>query len=180
MKKFLFMIVLTLFILPNAFAGFQIKTAPISLLAGLTNAEIGFGMGNFVIGVGGMSGSYSNGIDTIKASESHVRLDYMFNGAFTQGWYLSASYAKISIELTQSPIFGGDDLTGSADASGFIVGVGYRWQWTSFFMELGLQYASLKFDDDKITISDGTTTEEEDAPSSVTGSGLEYNIGWSF
>jgi hypothetical protein len=99
-------------------------------------------------------------------------------GTFKEGWYLSGAVSSVSMDLATTDEFG-VRYSSDVSATGFQVGGGYRWLWTSFNMELGALYSSYSFDD-TITLkaSDGST-EEEDLPN-VAGFGIEWNIGWTF
>lgn len=153
------------------------------LIGGLS-LELGFGVADkVVLGVGGFSWNYDDGLTDYSVNEYHARLDYMFNGAFTKGWYLSAILSKLSVDVTVSNfgLFGASsDSHGEGSATGIVAVGGYRWQWPSFFMDLGLAYSSYSYDNDTIEVSDGSTTTEEDTPSAINGAGLEFNLGWVF
>ncbi len=181
MKKIIFILV-TLVSL-NSYS-FQIKTSPLLPIIGGLSAELGFGVtDNVAVGVGGFAWRFDDGLTEYNASEYHARIDYMFNGVFTQGWYLSAVLSRIDVAVTVSSfnLFGpSSDANGEGSATGFIAIGGYRWQWPTFFIDLGLAYSSYNFDGGTIEVDDGTTTSEVDSPSSISGPSLEFNIGWVF
>ena len=173
MKKLL--IVLTVLLSINAQAGvFQIKLQPVSFLIGLTNVELGYGVDALTFVAGGASADITLANDNVKITEVHAGVDYML----TKGWYVGAHASRIDLTLTQTNS-SSTELTGEATATGLVGRFGYRWQWPSFFMELGAQYASYSFDKLVLKSSDGSTSKDEDVPN-VAGAGLDFRLGWVF
>lgn len=164
----------------NTWAGMiQIKTAPIPLLIGLGNVEVGYGTGNLALGIGLASGTIDLDLsNSITIDEKRISLDYIFNS----GWYLGLAASSIELEVSKNSIFGGSSRDGRTKATGIIASAGYRWQWETFFMELGLESVNYNFEEETIKIEDetGAVVDEEEIPANATGTALEYNIGWAF
>jgi hypothetical protein len=177
LKKILFSLALLFSVTSQA--EIMLRTSPILLVAGGTNAEIDFKVSeNLSVGVGGLSWSAELLDVEFTVTEAHARFDYWFSGAFKQGWYANAGYSTMSMDLKTKDIFG-TEFEGEVSGSGVILGMGYHWQWESFHMELGYQLANYSFDSKlELEASDGST-EEESIPSGTSG-GLEFNLGWVF
>lgn len=180
MKKLLAGLILVLSVGAQASdKNWNVRVDPLTLLVGGTNVELDYAIADKISIGGGLVSWNVDLLDVeISMQEYHVRGDYWFNGAFQQGWYVSGVYSTISMELATI-----DSLNtryeADVSASGFKLLGGYHWQWDSFNLELGFGYVSYSFDD-KLTLeaADGSTLEE-DLPN-VTGTGLEFNMGWAF
>lgn len=180
MKKLL--LALTMLLTLNVHAqdkNWNLRFEPISWLVGATNVELNYAVGsNFTIGGGLVAWNVELLDIEIGLNEYHVRGDYWFAGAFQQGWYLSGIYSTINMNLQTTDSLG-TEYEADVSATGFKFFGGYRWLWENFNLELGYGFVSYNFDD-KLTLkaSDGST-QEEDLPA-VTGTGLEFNMGWTF
>ena len=177
-KKLLLSFVMLLSV--SAQAGvFQVRTQPLGFLLGLNNVELGYGVSNIMFVVGGTSADFEVGDDSLQFTEVHAGVDYML----TKGWYIGLHASKIDLTVTQTNVnlstFSTELLEGDVSATGVIARLGYRWQWTSFFMELGGEFGSYSFDKVELKSSDGTTTKKDDVPD-IAASGVDLRIGWIF
>ncbi len=150
----------------------SIRTNPIGLLVGAINAEISYGFKNIAVGMGGHSWDASLGDLDFKSSQLHARVDYWFNGSFNQGWYLGVLLGTLDIEVSNGLSSGELDTTFTSLAGG------YRWAWTSFFMDLGLQLTRVAASEIETVDSSGNNRDTESLPNANTG--IDFNIGWAF
>ncbi len=158
---------------------FRVSFDPILLVAGAINLSGDYAFTeNITAGAGYYNWSVDVGSIALDVTETHVRGDYWFSGAYNQGWYAGAIYSKITMTLDETLL--GTSYSGEFDATGILAVGGYHWQWASFGMDLGLTAGTYSFDNDlTLTASDGSTTTES-APSAVSGMGIEYNLTWKF
>ncbi len=56
---------------------------------------------------------------------------------------------------------------------------GYHWQWTQFFIDLGIGTSTYSFSD-TLDLEDENGNKEEESIPAISATGLEFNIGWTF
>ncbi len=195
LRQFVFCLVLSavVFASPHAQATpddtMNLRFSPIGLVVGLVMLDFDFKINdNWTLGpsvlLGGFeltstdSGGASESIK-VKAGGFGVKANYYFNGAFTDGWYLSPSIQRQSISVEVA------DATSSASAevTGTILRAigGYHWFWDSFNLNLGAGFSSWS-GPSKVRVTDsGGSTQDIDASSTrAAGLAVDFMIGWSF
>jgi len=156
----------------------NIKTNPVSLLVGATNAEVNYAFHkNFTFGLGGLIWSTTILDVEFTASEYHARVDYWFNAAFEQGWYAGLQVSKLGMELTT--VVSSVDYTGDISSTGYLAQFGYHWQWDSFNMDFGTYFGYYDFDSD-ITLKDVNGNTKDETVPAFGAVGAEFFIGWAF
>jgi hypothetical protein len=157
----------------------NLRFKPVQLLIGAGNIEVGYALTeNFSLAAGGMLWNVSLLDVDFEVTEMHVRGDYWFSGAFNDSWYFSGYISSMSLGM--ETIENSKNYSGDISATGFGIAAGYHWQWDNFNMELGVTWGSYSFDSKLELEASDNTTIEEDVPPSVTGGGLEFNMGFAF
>lgn len=177
MKKCLLVFVLILS--QSALADMMVRTSPLTLLIGAPNVELGFKVTDG-LSVGGGFTTWAVDINDIEMDflAYHARADYYFSGAYNQGWYISGIFGAASIDLATTDDAG---TKYKGDVNGTYVAFfgGYHWQWTQFFIDLGIGTSTYSFSD-TLDLEDENGNKEEESIPAISATGLEFNIGWTF
>lgn len=156
----------------------NIKTNPLSFLIGATNAEINYAVWKkFSLGFGGLRWSTTILDVEFTATEYHLRGDFWFNDAFKQGWYLGAQISRLGMDLTTE--VSGVDFTGSIASTGYLLQLGYHWQWDNFNIDFGSYFGYYDFDSE-IQLEDASGNTEDETVPAFGAIGAEFFIGWAF
>ena len=180
MKKWILMAIFALSMFGTAQAKtVMVTTQPLTMAVGLTNFALDIGIGGLTIGAGSQSFSADLGSATWAYSNTAIRVGYFFSGeAFTSSWYLrSESYSStFSVDSTIDDI----DYEGEATGTGTGVFAGYNWDWGGFNLGLGVGAASMSVGTVEVENDVNDDTETVGTPATVSGTGLEFYLGFSF
>lgn len=175
-------------IMPNAHAAegdtMNFRFSPLSLLLTTFDAHVDFALSpEWTLGPQVIFGSYtlssSGSFSEYKVSNAGLglRANWMMNGVFTDGLYVSPGLIFQRIKVTAKDSVG--DVTASASvpqASGI---VGYAWFWDSFNIQLGGGLA-FPLGSPDIKVKDSTGYEQTVKLNRLAGLALEFTLGWTY
>ena len=178
MKKLVFIVLCMMNSSVVLASDWNVKTNPISLLIGATNAEVNYAVhDHFTIGLGGLVWSTEILDIEFTASEYHARFDYWFHESFKQGWYIGAQVSKITMDLSTK--VSGVKFSGDISSTGYLGQFGYHWQWDHFNIDFGT-YAGYYSFDPNIELTDSAGNIEKETVPAFGAVGAEFFIGWAF
>ena len=159
---------------------FNIKTAPVSALIGISNLELDIAVSeHFTLGPSYTGFNFEHSDVDYDADAFGVRANYYFDRALAGGWLfgLSASYGDFVITKENNL---GITFTATAATRAYTVLFSYQAMWNHFNMTFGLgaSYFSLP---STMTAVEGVDILEIDTSilSGVTPN-AEFTVGWRF
>lgn len=130
---------------------------------------------HFVVGPTFVSLSSTDEISKVSASGTGLRMNYSFNEAFSDGWYLGVELGSTSVKVDQQIL--GVKFSSSLNSGMAAVQGGYHWFWGNFNTMLGIAVASYGSSTIEVKDSSGTVVGTAKMPSV---SGADFAIGYSF